>query len=56
MKLILDLYNQEVQGNNQEGTGSFVKKALADINVYGMTLLPLMERGSQGGTPTRGGS
>lgn len=27
----------------------FVKKALADKNVYGMTLLPAMGRGSQGG-------
>ncbi len=27
----------------------FVKKALADKNIYGMTLLPAMGRGSQGG-------
>ena len=27
----------------------FVKKALADKNIYGMTILPAMGRGSQGG-------
>jgi len=27
----------------------FVKKALTDKNIYGMTLLPAMGRGSQGG-------